>query len=197
MQMTFRILIKFSLILFCSQLVFSQTKKEKEERISLSEFPLKAQNIINDLPEDCKRVRYYKETDGDKQSFEAKFKYKRRRYSLEFSLEGAIEDIEVIIKLSTIKKNTQTQITSYFKSSYLNYKLFQIQEQYVFDGYSNIDIFIANVLNQRSTDTVNYEIIAEVKTDNGREIREFTFDHNGSFLNFRVVEPSSYAHVLY
>ena len=80
---------------------------------------------------------------------------------------------------------------------YLKYKLIKIQKQFVFKQNLDPDTFVAQVLNQESTDIINYEIIAEVKTEDGRELREFTFDNKGSFINFRVVEPSSYEHVLY
>ena len=79
------------LLCFC-QFVFCQTKNEKEKRIPLAEFPEAAKAVIKNLPDDCKRLKFYKETDGEKQSFEVKFKYKRKRYSLEFSEDGNIED---------------------------------------------------------------------------------------------------------
>ena len=195
--MTLRILISIIAFLIGTHLALSQTKKEKEERINLSAFPSKAQNVLSKLPKDCKRIKFLKETDGDKQSFEAKFKYNGRRYSLEFSSEGILEDIEVRTKMKAIENSTQDQIKEHFKSSYLKYKLIKIQMQFVFNQNLNPDTFVSQILNQEATDIINYEIIAEVKTEPGRELREFTFDKNGSFINFRVVEPSSYAHVLY
>lgn len=195
--MTLRILISIIAFLISTHLALSQTKKEKEERINLSEFPSKAQNVLSKLPKDCKRIKFFKETDGNKQSFEAKFKYNGRRYSLEFSSNGIIEDLEVRVKMNAIEDSTQDQIKEHFKSSYLKYKLIKIQKQFVFNQNLDPDTFVAQVLNQESTDIINYEIIAEVKTEDGRELREFTFDNKGSFINFRVVEPSSYEHVLY
>jgi len=195
--MTLRILISAIAFLIGTHLGLSQTKKEKEDRINLSEFPSEAQNVLSKLPKDCKRIKFFKETDGNKQSFEAKFKYNGRRYSLEFSSEGIIEDVEVRVKMNAIEDSSQDQIKEHFKSSYLKYKLIKIQKQFVFNQNLDPDTFVAQVLNQESTDIINYEIIAEIKTEDGRELREFTFDNKGSFINFRVVEPSSYEHVLY
>ena len=195
--MTLRILISVIAFLIGTQSSLSQTKKEKEERINLSEFPSKAQNVLSKLPKDCKRLKFFKETDGDKQSFEAKFKYKGRRYSLEFSSDGIIEDLEVRVKMNVIEDSTQDRIKEHFKSSYLKYKFIKIQKQFVFNQNLDPGTFVAQILNQESTELMNYEIIAEVKTEEGRELREFTFDNKGSFINFRVVEPSSYEHVLY
>jgi len=196
-NMTLRILISIIAFLIGTHLALSQTKKEKEERINLSEFPSKAQNVLSKFPKDCKRIKFFKETDGNKQSFEAKFKYNEHRYSLEFSSEGIIEDLELCVKLNAIEDSSQDQIKEHFKSSYLKYKLIKIQKQFVFNQNLDSDTFVAQVLYQESTDIINYEIIAEVKTKDGRELREFTFNHKGFFINFRVVEPSSYEHVLY
>ncbi|WP_299128225.1 hypothetical protein [uncultured Winogradskyella sp.] len=195
--MNVRILITTLIFIVCSQYIVSQTKKEKEQRIKRSHFPVKAQNILNYLPKDCKRIKYYKETDGNKQSFETKFKYNRQWFSLEFSPNGRIEDLEVIITIKTINSPTKIKIENYFNTKYLKYKLIKVQKQFVFDQNSNVEGFITNILNHDNGTIVNYEIIAEVKTEKSREMREFTFNQNGAFINFRVIKPTSYEYVLY
>ena len=190
--------LKFLVVLLCfGQFIFSQTKNEKEERITKSEFPSAAQNIVETLPKNCKRINFYKETDGKKQSFEVKFKYKGKRYSLEFSNEGIIEDVEVVTKFKTVDTSVKTKIKAYFKSSYKKHKLIKVQKQYVFDSKIKPSQFINLVLSQDSDIAPNFEIIAEVKLDKQRQLREFTFDTNGTFINFRTINRESYEHVLY
>ncbi|WP_412561821.1 hypothetical protein [Winogradskyella sp. MIT101101] len=187
------ILISFSL----TQTIVCQTKNEKEERVKVSEFPELAQTIIKALPKNCKRLRFYKETDGEKHSFEAKFKYKRQRYSLEFSVNGSIEDIEVITNLKNIKSSAKDSIKAYFKNSFTKYKLIKIQKQHVYTTEMDAVQFLNDVLSQKPKCIINYEIIAEVKTKKKSEIREFIFNSNGYFSKSRVLNPTSYEHVLY
>ena len=184
-------------LMFVCQFVFSQTKNEKEERITKSEFPEAAILVINNLPENCKRLKFYKETDGEKQSFEVKFKFKRKRYSLEFSKEGVIEDLEVLTKFKAINEEKKSKIEGYFKSSFSKYKLIKVQKQFIYHGEIDALTFANDILNNSSDKDPNFEIIAEVKTDNKRNIREFTFDVSGEFVNFRILNPTSYEHVLY
>ncbi len=184
------------LLCFC-QFVFCQTKNEKEERIPLAEFPEAAKAVIKNLPDDCKRLKFYKETDGEKQSFEVKFKYKRKRYSLEFSIDGNIEDIEVLTKLKNIDETVKTKIENYFASSFTKHKFIKVQEQYIYNVKLDAKTFVDNVLNNNSLKAPNFEIIAEVKTDKKRDIREFIFNTFGEFVNFRILNPTSYEHVLY
>ncbi len=183
--------------MFISQFVFSQTKNEKEERITESEFPSTAIAVVNNLPEDCKRLKFYKETDGEKQSFEVKFKFKRKRYSLEFSNDGIIEDLEILTKLKTINEEKKSKIEDYFTSSFSKYKLIKVQKQFVYHSELDALTFANDILDNTSAEDPNFEIIAEVKTDNKRDIREFTFDDSGEFVNFRILNPTSYEHVLY
>jgi hypothetical protein len=188
-------LLGFTLLF--STLLVSQTKNEKEERIELKDFPQKAVDVLLALPKDCKRLKFYKETDGTKQSFEAKFKYNKQRYSLEFSNEGVIEDIEVTVKPKNIEDSVTTLIKSYFKRSYKRAKLIKTQKQYVYNESLNSVKFLNQVLSKSSSVEVNYEIIAEVKSKTERNIREFKFDKNGNFLNYKILNPDSYEHALY
>jgi hypothetical protein len=179
------------------QIAVGQTKNEKEKRIKIFDFPEMAQNIIKILPKDCKRIRFYKETDGAKYSYEAKFKYNKRRYSLEFSKDGIIEDIEVITKLKHLKKQSKINITSYLEKTFKKYKIIKIQDQYIYKNQLDVSQFLKDILNNISSITPNFEIIAEVKKKKEREIREFTFNNAGEFLKSRVLNPTSYEHVLY
>ena len=189
---------KILVILLCfGQLALGQTKNEKEERIKLSSFPMMAQKVIETLPKDCKRLKFYKETDGEKHSFEAKFKYQGQRYSLEFSESGSVEDIEVETKLKAISAKIGSNIESYFDSTYTKHKLIKIQEQYVYASKISASRFIAQVLRKDSGLAPNFEIIAEVKTNKERYLGEFTFNTEGTFISFRTINPGAYEHVLY
>ncbi|WP_138432831.1 hypothetical protein [Winogradskyella algicola] len=184
-------------LIFICQFVFSQTKNEKEERITKSEFPEVAIEVIKSLPDDCKRLKFYKETDGEKQSFEVKFKYKKKRCSLEFTKDGVIEDLEVLTKFKTINEEKKSKIKDYFRSNFTKHKFIKAQKQYVYQKELDPVIFIKNILKNTTTEAPNFEIIAEVKTDKKRDIREFTFNASGEFVNFRIINPTSYEHVLY
>lgn len=184
-------------MLLTAQLMNGQTKNEKEERIQNKDFPITAKNILESLPDNYKRLKLYKETDGDKQSFEAKFKYKKKRYSLEFSREGQIEDIEVLTKFNTLQKSIRIQIKAYFNKNFIKHKFIKIQKQFVYDHVLDERTFVKNVLSQTSRATCNFEIIAEVKSDDNRIIKEFTFNAIGTFVNFRILNTTSYEHVLY
>ena len=177
--------------------ILSQAKNEKEERIDLEKLPVKSKIIIKNLPNNCKKLKFYKETDNSRQSYEAKFKFKKRRYSLEFKSSGDIEDLEVKVKFNSIDKNAKKTITDYLKNTFKSYKILKVQKQYILGKDASPSIQIEEILEEKSHIMPNYEIIAEVKSQSGRSIREILFSHTGQLLNIRFVNPSSYGHILY
>lgn len=190
-------IILISSFLLLGWISWSQTKNEHEERVKLEALPEVAVAVVNTLPKKHKRLRFYQETDGDKRSFEAKFKYEKQHYSLEFSADGVIEDIEVIIMPDQIKTCTKYQIDDYFKRTFEKSKLIKVQIQYVYNGSENAIKFVNQVLSKNGDLNINYEVIAEVKTETERKVGEFLFNANGALISFKTLNPNSYEHALY
>jgi hypothetical protein len=196
---TFGLLSKASFIylLFYCSFCFSQSKYEKEERIDVSEFPKVAQNYFNTISDQVNYLKYYKEIDGDKQSFEVKFKLKKQYYSVEFDTLGIIEDIEIVIKKKHIPQAVLNNISSYFNESFKKHRLIKIQKQYIKTSNKTDLQFLQQILTNINEKNTNYEIISEVKTNEGRTLKEFIFNSNGTFEKSRTVTSSSYEHALY
>ena len=190
---------KFSfLFVICfTTLSFSQSKNEKEERIDASEFPQTALNHFNEISNQVKYLKLYKEIDGDKQSFEAKFKLKKLHYSVEFDTLGKLEDIEIVIKEKYIPRPLLKTILTYFESNSQKVRFIKIQKQYVNHSKKTDQQFINYVLDSPVGKNTHFEIIAEIKINGERFLKEFTFKNTGEFEKSRPVSSSSYDHALY
>ncbi|MGC6431916.1 MAG: hypothetical protein ACON5F_12800 [Jejuia sp.] len=187
----------FLILLLYVSFSFAQSKDEKEERIPDTEFPAKAINYFNIISQDVKYLKYYKETDGDKKSFEVKFKYNKEHYSVEFDTLGNLEDIEIVIKKKHIPKDIYRTISDHFNQNFKKFTLVKVQKQYVNTTKKPDKQFIQNVLEKPINKHTHFEIIAEVKTEEKHELREFTFNRLGAFEKSRKVTSSSYEHALY
>ena len=189
---------KYSYILIlCGFIGFSQTKNEKEFRINESAFPTEARGHFNIILDSINYIKYYKETDGEKHSFEIKFKYKKQHYSVEFDTLGNLEDIEILIKKKHLPKEVWHNIQDYFSKNYKTYSLVKLQKQYRNTSQKTDRQFIHQILNKPINKHTHFEIISEIKTKHLHELREFTFDRNGTFETSRKVTSSSYEHALY
>lgn len=182
---------------FILSICFSQNKDEREERIKQSEFPEIAQTYFNFISHDAKYLKFYKETDGEKQSFEAKFKVDKLHYSVEFDTIGNLEDIEIVIKKKYISKKTYKEISNYFDSNFKKTRIIKIQKQYINYTNKSDKYFIQHIVENPNDKHTHFEIIAEIKTKKKHELREFIFNRNGIFEKSRLVTSSSYEHALY
>ncbi|MBR9845095.1 MAG: hypothetical protein GYB35_02810 [Algicola sp.] len=188
---------KILLFFLFSVSLSAQTKNEKESRIQLSEFPENAQILIQPIISDVRRIKHYKEIDGEYVSFESKFKYKKYWYSVEFSRLGILEDIEVEIKERNLESIISKTINLYLKENFIKYDIIKIQEQYVADSSTEDTSFLKSVLENRNVLNSNYELIIAVKSSEDWQLKEMTFGPKGEFLSSRNIQQGSYEYILY
>ena len=184
------------ILVFLHACGFAQTKQEKERRIDKKEFPDQGISLLKDYLKDVKRVRYYKETDGEKTSYEVKFKKDRLLFSIEFDTLGNLEDVEFIIKKIDIPSSSLEAIQNYLGTSYQKAKIKKIQQQYVI-GDKEAEQLLKQAFQNLLLPFIKYEIIISAKEEKGYQYYEITFDSEGNHLNSRRFSSSNYDHVLY
>ncbi|WP_298521133.1 hypothetical protein [uncultured Kordia sp.] len=196
MMKYFYLLFFFGFSLVCT--AQKSYKHEKEERIEKKAFPQNALDLLEKtLPKKITKVKYYKEQDSIKISYEIKLKYKGRKYSVEFSKEGLLEDVEVTVKQQHIPPKTLEKVKKHFYNTYSAFRIKKIQRQYNNTPTIDAETVMKNAFSNDRKSSYSYEIIAEVKTKKKRYFIEITFTKEGDFTLVRTVIPSSYDHILY
>lgn len=197
-MMKFNVYFLFIVMIFSSFKGISQTKSEKETRIESKDFPKKALKLLENVPVKSKQIRFYKETDSEKISYEAKLKFNQKQYSIEFDNEGNLEDVEIIIKQKNLDDELLNTIKTYFKDHYVKFWILKIQKQYSKETSGTDEFILKKAIEDSDVAIINYEIIAQIQSKGSKEeFKEFTFNHIGILLKSRHIEPSSYEHVLY
>ncbi|EDP98453.1 hypothetical protein U8527_20845 [Kordia algicida OT-1] len=182
--------------LYCS--AQNSYKYEKEDRIEKQLFPQNALKLLEEtLPKKVKKLKYYKEQDSVKISYETKLKYKGTKYSIEFDKKGHLEDVEVTIKQKHIPPKTLEMIKKHMYDEYDSFRIKKIQRQYRNSKNSIGKKVIKNAFSEAEDSSFYYEIIAEVKTGKKRYFIEITFTKTGKFDLVRTIIRSSYDHILY
>ncbi|MFD0798975.1 hypothetical protein ACFQZJ_15995 [Maribacter chungangensis] len=176
---------------------FAQNKYEREYRIRKDQFPTLALQILDTNITDTKRLRFYKETDSAKSSYEAKFKKDKLWYSMEFNVAGNLEDIEITIKPLDIPSDVLARITRYFGMSFQKYRIKKIQQQYLCSANEDLTTTLRNAFQNLLIPTLNYEIIVSGKEGKSYLEYEVLFNAEGNFINKRKRLPANYDHVLY
>jgi hypothetical protein len=175
----------------------AQNKFEREYRIKKSEFPENAYAFISLELTGVKRLRFYKEVDSAKISYEAKFKKDNLFYSIEFDKEGLLEDVEIVITEVDIPNETFANITAFLDRKYPLYKIKKMQQQYPFTETTDIKSTLKNAFQNLILPSVNYELIVSAKTEEGRDDFEILFNKEGNFVSLRKLLPPNYDHILY
>lgn len=173
--------ITLVIILLPIELLYGQLKYEREYRIDLEKVPKKAHEFIQQMSFNNK-IKWFKEEGLNKTSVEAKTKHNAQKYSLEFTDQGEIEDIEIEIKTDEISSETKSSILTHLESSYQKFKICKVQLQYIGEEKA-----LQNILNKRpdksTTDlTLRYEIVIRAKLDSDFQELELLFDENGTLL---------------
>lgn len=189
---------KFSLFVFLLSLflVSGQTKNEREFKIKPSELPQNVEKLLTPYLQDAKRIRFYQEIDGDKKSFEAKFKKGRLHYSVEFDSKGILEDVEFKITPADIPEASWSNILQYLEKNFEKFSVKKIQQQYPTLNKSTNEV-LTEAFQNLILPYINYELIVSAKKEKGYEQFEILFNAEGEFINRRKSIRSKYDHVLY
>lgn len=182
------------LFFFVSFGLAGQTKFEKEERVKAEEFPKEAIGLLKTvlLP---KKIKYYKEQSDKGISYEAKFKHNGFFFSVEFSSDGNLEDIEA--EITQLPKQAQLAIDEYLSKEFTKYKLKKIQRQFIKTPEDDPLPVLKTALVNAHSPTVNYELIVRAKATSGWEQLEMLFNANGKLISSKKIVPTPYEHILY
>ena len=188
---------KYLILLFIGMVcnTYGQQKQEWEHRIPKEVFPPTALALLKPYLKNAKRIRFYQEKDGQKVSFESKFKLKRIFYSVEFSKNGSLEDVEFIIAPYDMPNETWETISNFLDTNYDRYRIKKIQQQYILNG--NAKNTLKQAFQNLILDTNNFEIIIAYRTPKGFKEMELLFNATGKLLSKRESEPQKYDHVRY
>jgi len=189
------VLVLFTLLMAWTSI--AQVKVERQHRIKKNQFPQVAHEFIKEKLKDVKNIRFYKETDTSKVSYEAKFKKDKLFYGLGFDEYGKLQDIVIIINILDIPKQTWTNITLVLKEKFSKYKVRQMQQRYPVTSNQNIDITLKNAFQNLMIPSINYELLVSGKIDDERMDYELLFSANGDFVRMKESLPANYDHVLY
>lgn len=193
----YRFLLLGVIVLLQFSAGFCQVKVEREHRIKKNQFPETAHDFIKEKLKDAKNIRFYKETDTTKITYEAKFKKDRLHYSVEFDESGKLEDIEILIKEVDVPEDSWSNITKFLEEKFNKHKIRKIQQQYPITSAETAETTLNNAFQNLLIPSLNYELMVRGKTKGNHADFEILFGAEGGFIKMRESLPANYDHVLY
>lgn len=163
----------------------AQYKVEKESRIKRSEVPVVALEVVQQLSAKTK-WKWYREQSIDAVSIEAKGKVSGRKCSVEFTEDGKLQDVEVVVKFDNLPDTVRAQICEALNAKeYYKIKMLRVQDQFVGEIP---EIIKAIDLEPTAEVQHRYEIEVEAHTkEDGHNRYEYTFDAMGNVVKIEQV----------
>jgi len=174
-------------------------KLEKEERISSVEMPERALEMLEPLLEETTNIKYYVEKDGERISYECKFKFNNSKFSVEFNESGRLEDVEFVVTPEDLPIKTRNALMGFLEDQYDRFKIKKFQKQYSSDnmGMPSVEI-IARALNDDEDGMIiRYELEVDGKQDRKLVNHELLFDQEGLFIRKRTIIRRQVDNILY
>lgn len=142
----------------------------------MKRFPTLAQELLADSFPDLARMKYYLELNGTDTTYEAKFKWKRAFYSVEFLPTGSLMDVEKRLKFSGLPTSFQAAVEQQLGHDFTKFKVKKCQEQTV-----------------PGLERKRYELEIEGKPASGKAaVFEYLFEEDGTVVQRQeVLLPSN------
>lgn len=167
-------------LLYFSSNCWAQEKIEREYRINLTQVPEEAKLFVSKF-NPTKKTKWLKEESENGTSVEAKFKKNGVRYSVEFTAQGFLEDVEVVVDFSEVPKEIKEQIQYNLKNTFDYYKVEKTQEQYI-DSSDRILQWLDTPKAERTL-LPKYEIVVKTRNSGEKSKRyQYLFDEVGNEL---------------
>lgn len=178
------------LALSVSEAIAQGEKNEVEDSIRKKEMPKNALEILDEFWPNMNDIRYYFQTDGDTETFEAKLEWQGSDYSIEFDNTGRVIDVEMLIEKQEISPEASSGINEYLDQEFRRVRITRLQRQFIADDDDDWDDedFIDDILEGDEEDyEVRYEL--EVEGRSGSEIGAFEllFNQFGDLIQRRKI----------
>lgn len=178
-----------SVILLLPLTGLSQTKFEREFGVEAADFPAKARSFVQNEPFD-RRIKWLKEESQDGTTYEAKTKYNRKKYSIEFDTLGNVIDVEKTIKMKELDDRTRKNIEEGLQGAFDRYKISKVQEQWKADDETLLEL-IRNGRSEKPYE-LRYEVIVKARKDDAKDFYEVLLTPAGEIVRAsRIVYRTS------
>jgi hypothetical protein len=186
-----KLLILVAVIFFPFLMLAQQNVKyEREKKISAEDFPDAAMQLILPLLENAKAVKFYQETNQDGINYEAKLKYDKTYFSIEFDSLQQLKDVEELLDWKKATDIPSASMQQNMDENFSKVKVTRIQKQYNF--ISSTAQLKTLPPSEETIKSINYEleVEGEMHDKNQLQFYELLFNEKGELIQQRVIRKN-------
>lgn len=183
--------ILLGIMILCSSAAMAQSEKnEVEDSIERDEMPGKAIETLSEFWPNLNDISYFRQTDEETVTYEAKLEWQGKSYSIEFTTSGSIIDVEQLVEMGEIAPKAKRGIDQYLQQQFEKVRITRLQRQFIADDEDGIDDidFIDDILEEDKEDyIIRYELEVEGRSGSRIGAFELLFDRNGDIMQRRKI----------
>ncbi|MBD0258914.1 MAG: hypothetical protein ICV83_24615 [Cytophagales bacterium] len=192
-------LLAFTALLPLLQAHAQDVKNEVETSIAREAMPEKSLKLLEPVLAEARKVRFYRETDGEQVTYESKVKWKGHQYSIEFEQDGSLLNAEKLVRYGSLPGEVREAVNGRLKKEFGKYKVRRTQVQYSAgeSGLSDAEV-IGRLGRPKPEDvTVRYELEVDAVIPPNLGAYELLFDAEGNVLERRKITRRPLDNILY
>lgn len=174
--------------------LFAQEKFEKESRIRKKDIPPKALQFVEALPL-AKKVKWYREEGLTNTTIEAKFRYEKKRYSVEFDTSGNVEDVELNMTKPGLPYGVLESFSAYLEANCSKYNINKVQIQYTGEASDLLSVIKGDYENMKLN--IYYEVVVVCTYGKKTDLFEYLINEEGAVLSSSKIIFKNSTHLEY
>jgi hypothetical protein len=186
-------LMTLALLLY-SETTSAQHKIEREYAIKSTQVPERALQFLKQIFDDQK-IRWYVEESQTGRSIEAKIKRDGTIYSIEFDQSGNLQDIEKIIKFSSLPQKLRQAIEKTLETDFSRIKISKVQRQWTGPA-TTLRLLLAKK-EPLEKYTTRYELVIRGTKDRSTSDYEVLVDDQGRLILTSKIIQKDNPHLIF
>lgn len=158
--------------------LYAQEKWERETRLSPADVPMKALDFLGEIPQNT-RIKWYREASEQGITLEAKFRYNKQFFSVEFDSIGKFQDLEIERDWKELGPETQASIHVKLAAECADFKVVRLQQQWSDSMNRYADL---HTLLDSKEPATHVEVVARCKNNTSATLYEYLFTRAGSLV---------------
>lgn len=177
------------LLIFTITTSFAQDKIEIEKRVKTEDVPVLAVNNLENILGIEHKVKWYYQEDGSKKVYEAKFNLHTKDHSVEFALNGLMQNVEIEVDFESMSSRFILKLKKKLKQLFEDYKIRKIQIEYFGEEDDLLELISEEEIDKDLN--IRYEIEINSKLENNRALFELIFDDKIKLISKREIKLKS------
>ena len=174
--------MKYSIVLPFFFIAAMAVAQVEVTRIQPSEFPSSAYAAIEPYMANSRRVKFYRDNNGENPLYIVKFKKDRLKYRAAFNADSELKYAEFIISPVDIPDETYQNMMNSLANEFMKYKVREIRQTYNKPAQQETEILLKKAFQNLLLPTVKYKLLVRAKKEGPWTEYEMMYHSDGSLL---------------